>query len=225
MTDRLVTMLAAAGLLYAARRYFRDWGTTKAESGDALPGDELVRPPVLQATEGVWIDAPPEQVWPWLVQMGQDRGGLYSFEKIENLVGLRYRNADAVHPEWQQLAVGDAIRLVPRRWLGLTDGVTLRVADIAEGRAIVLRTDPAQGNWDLVWSFHLVPHGDDRCRLLIRSRLALRHPGEVMFGELIGPARALVTRGMLIGIKRRAERQRQAEAAAATAAARLHGVS
>ena len=177
MTDRLVRMLAATGLLYAARRYFRDWGTTKAEAGDAMPGDELVRPPMLQATEGVSIDAPAEQVWPWLVQMGQDRGGLYSFERIENLVGLQYRNADTVHPEWQHLAVGDTVRLVPTRWLGLSDGVTLRVVEIAQGSTIVLRADAARRAWDVVWSFHLVPHGDDRCRLLIRSRLALRHPG------------------------------------------------
>ncbi|KMO71404.1 SRPBCC family protein [Mycolicibacterium chlorophenolicum] len=225
MTDRLVTMLAAAGVLYAARRYFRDWGTTKAEAGASLPGDDLVRAPLLQATEGVSIDAPAEQVWPWLVQMGQDRGGLYSFEAMENLVGLHYRNADTVHPEWQHLTVGDTVRLVPRRWLGLTDGVALSVVDIVEGRTVVLRADSARRAWDVVWSFHLSPRGDDQCRLLIRSRLALRHPGEVVFAELFGPARALVTRGMLIGIKRRAERARQAEASAATASARLHGVS
>ncbi len=225
MTHRLVTTLAAAGVLYAARRYFRDWGTTESESCDALPGDELVRAPMLQATEGVSIDAPVEQVWPWLVQMGQDRGGLYSFERIENLVGLQYRNADAVHPEWQHLAVGDTVRLVPERWLGLADGVALRVVDIAAGSTVVLRADAARRAWEVVWSFHLVPRGDDRCRLLIRSRLALRHPGEVVFAEMCGPGRALVTRGMLIGIKRRAERQRQAEASAALASARLHGVS
>lgn len=223
MTDRVVKVLGAAALLYAARRYFRDWGTTKAESGGALPGDELVTPPVLQATEGVWIDASAEKVWPWLVQMGQNRGGLYSFEKVENMLGLQYRNADEVHPEWQQLAVGDTVRLVPRGWLGLTDGVTLRVAAIVEQRTIVLRGEPSRLPWDVVWSFHLIPHWDDRCRLLIRSRLALRHPGEVVAAELVGPARALITRGMLVGIKRRVESQVQAEASAATASARLHG--
>lgn len=225
MTDRLVGMLAVGGVLYAARRYFRDWGTTKAESRDALPGDELVRAPMLQATEGVSIDAPAGQVWPWLVQMGQNRGGLYSFERMENLVALQYRNADAVHPEWQHLAVGDTVRLVPKHWLGLAEGIALRVVEVVQGRTIVLRADSARRAWDVVWSFHLVPRGDDQCRLLVRSRLALRHPGEVVFAELLGPARALVTRGMLIGIKRRAERQRQAEASAATASARLHGVS
>lgn len=223
MADRLVKGLAAAGLLYAARRYFRDWGTTKAESGGALPGDELVREPVLQATEGIWIDAPVEKVWPWLLQMGQNRGGLYSYEKLENAVGLHYRNADELHPEWQHLEIGDMVRLVPKGWLGLREGVTLRVADIADQRTLVLRGEPSRLPWDVVWSFHLIPHWDDRCRLLIRSRLALRHPGEVATAELVGPARALITRGILVGVKRRVESALQAEAAAATASARLHG--
>ena len=223
MTDRVVKVLGGAALLYAARRYFRDWGTTKAESGGALPGDELVKAPVLRATEGIWIGASAEKVWPWLVQMGQNRGGLYSFEKVENMLGLQYRNADTVHPEWQNLAVGDTVRLVPRGWLGLPEGVTLRVAAVVEKRTVVLRGEPSRLPWDVVWSFHLIPHWDDRCRLLIRSRLALRHPGEVVAAELVGPARALITRGMLVGIKRRVESEVQAEASAATASARLHG--
>ena len=71
----------AVALLYAARRYYRNWGTTKEECQLWLPGDELVRRPAVQTTEGVWIDAPPKAIWPWLVQMGQDRGGLYSYER------------------------------------------------------------------------------------------------------------------------------------------------
>jgi hypothetical protein len=200
-----VKILASAALMYAARRYFRDWGTTKDESGGTLAGDELLSPPVLQATEAATIDAPAEQVWPWLVQMGQDRGGLYSFEFLENAVGLRYRNADRIHPEWQQLAVGETVRLVPKGWLGLSDGVEMTVVQIAAPSLIVLRAAPPGLPWEMVWSFHVLPHWEDRCRLLIRSRLALRHPGEVVLAEILGPARAFVTRGMLLGIKRRAQ--------------------
>ena len=87
MANTIVKAFATGALLYAARRYFRDWGTTKAESSGKMPGDELLSAPVLQATEAVWIDAGAESVWPWLVQMGQERGGLYSFEKLENAVG------------------------------------------------------------------------------------------------------------------------------------------
>lgn len=222
MANKMLKALAAGALLYAARRYFRDWGTTKAESSGKMPGDELLASPVLQATEAVWINAPAETVWPWLVQMGQNRGGLYSFEKLENALGLRYHSADRIHPEWQSIAVGDVVRLVPKGWLGLADGIELRVADLIDGQSIVLRGQP-QLPWDVMWSFHVVPHWDDRCRLLIRSRLALRHPAEMVVAELVGPARAFITRGILLGIKRRAEGQVQVEAAAATTAG-LHRV-
>lgn len=218
MTNDVLLAGAAGALLYAARRYFRDWGTTKFECGSPLPGDRLVRRPVLQATEAVTIDAPAEAVWPWLVQMGQDRGGLCSYEKLENTLALRYRNADRLHDEWQHLAEGDAVRLVPKGWLGVDDGIELRVTEIDEGRDIVLFGEPPGVPCTGVWSFHLMPRGADRCRLLIRSRLGLRHPGEVALAELFGPVRALLTRGMLLGIKRRAESHRQVEAAAAVGA-------
>ena len=119
-TTRAVT---AAALLYAARRFYRNWGTTKEECRMSLPGDKLVDPPAIQTTEGVWIDAPASAVWPWLVQMGQDRGGLYSYETLENLFGLRYHNADRIHPEWQRLARGDLVRLAPKGWMGIRGGI------------------------------------------------------------------------------------------------------
>ncbi|MBV5242527.1 SRPBCC family protein [Mycolicibacterium sp. PAM1] len=206
MTKRMIRAAVAAAALYGARRYFRDWGTTKGESASVLAGDELLGPPVLQATEGVSIDAPVDAVWPWVVQIGQDRGGLYSFETLENAAGLDYHNADAIHPEWQHLAVGDSVRLVPRKWFGLADGVEMTVARMTAPQSIVLRAAPPGLPWEMVWSFHLIPRVDDQCRLLIRSRLALRHPGEVVAAELVGPARAFVTRGILLGIKRRAEK-------------------
>jgi hypothetical protein len=205
MANKAIPFLAATALLYGARRYFGNWGTTKGESEGTLPGDDLVRPPVIQATEAVWIDAAVEQVWPWLVQMGQDRGGLYSYEKLENAFGLRYHNADRIHPEWQHLQVGETVRLVPEGWFGIADGVELTVAEISAPQSIVLQAGRSRLPRDIVWSFHLTPHGKDRSRLLIRSRLALRHPGEVVLAEVAGPARAIITRGMLIGIKRRAE--------------------
>ncbi|MEV3901514.1 SRPBCC family protein [Mycobacterium sp. NPDC050551] len=222
MTNRVGKGVVAVGLLYAARRYLRDWGTTKAEAGGPLPGDELVAAPSLTATEGVTINTSAASVWPWLMQLGQDRGGLYSFEKLENVVGLRYRNADRIHPEWQHLTIGDTVRLAPRGWFGLPAGVVFNVVGLDDQQSIILRDEPSQFLWDAVWSFHVVPRGEDRCRLLIRSRLALRHPGEVLKAEMLGPARAMITRGMLIGIKRRAEGDAQAEASAATASSHLH---
>lgn len=196
--------VAGAGLL-AARRYYRNWGTTKEECQTPLPGDDLVEEPAVQTTEGIWIDAPAAQVWPWLVQMGQDRGGMYSYEKLENLVGIKHHNADRIHPEWQHLAVGDVIRLAPRGWMGLREGVALPVVRLVEGESIVLRLQPPEVPMDGVWSFHVVPHWEDRSRLLVRTRARMRVPGEALGAEAAGPVMALMTRGMLLGIKRRAE--------------------
>ena len=197
-------MIASAGL-YAARRYYRDWGTTKDECETPLPGDELVEQPAAQTTEGVWIEACAADVWPWLVQMGQDRGGLYSYEKLENLVGMKHRNADRIHPEWQRLAVGDVVRVLPRGWMGLRDGVGLPVAQLIEGQSIVLRLQSPDLPLDGVWSFHLMARWEDRSRLLVRTRLGMRVPGEAIGAEAAGPVMSLMTRGMLLGIKRRVE--------------------
>lgn len=205
---RLIGSVAAGAGLVAARQFYRNWGTAKDECQTPLPGDELIGQPAVQTTEGVWIDAPAADVWPWLVQMGQDRGGLYSYEGLENLVGLKYRNADRIHPEWQHLEVGDVIRVVPRGWMGLSDGIALPVAQVTEGQSIVLRLQPPQLPWDGIWSFHVIPRWEDRCRLLVRSRSRMRAPGEVLGAEAGGPVLALMTRGMLLGIKRRVEANR-----------------
>ena len=193
--------VASAGL-YAARQYFRNWGTTKEECETPLPGDELVGQPAVQTTEGIWIEAPAAEVWPWLVQMGHDRAGMYSYEKLENLAGIKHRNADRIHPEWQQLAVGDEIRLIPRGWMGLSDGLAMPVAQLVEGETIVLQMRPPL---DGVWSFHVQPRWEDRCRLLVRTRMRTRVPGGAVGAEAVSPVMSLMTRGMLLGIKKRVE--------------------
>lgn len=203
-------MALAAGallLLYGARRYFGNWGTTKDESRMTLPGDELIRDPVVRATEGVWIERSVAEVWPWLAQMGQGRGGLYSYALLENSLGRRHRNADRIHSECQTLVLGDVVRLAPQGFMGMPDGVAFSVAEVIDEQAIVLHAGPPTFPWETVWSVHLIPRGDDRCRLLVRTRLALRHPGEVLLAEIAWPVTSLTTRGMLRGIRRRAQRQ------------------
>lgn len=202
---QLAVAAGAALLLTAARRYFRNWGTTKQECQTRLPGDELMHQPALKSTEGIWIERSAASVWPWLVQMGQDRGGLYSYGLLENSVGLHHRNADRIHAEWQHLTPGDTVRLSPRGWMGLREGIAFSVTEVIPERDIVLRVAPPRLPWETVWSFHLIPHWEDRCRLLIRTRVGLRHPGEVLLAEAAGPVTALMTRGMLRGIRRRAE--------------------
>lgn len=198
-----VAVLAAS--LFAARQFYRDWGTTKEECHLTLPGDQLVREPAVQRTEAIWIDAPASAIWPWLTQMGQDRGGFYSYEKLGNFAGLRIHNADSIHGAWQHLAAGDEVRLAPRGIGGLPGGLTLPVAEVIPDQAIVLGGSGQRLPWAAVWSFHIVPQWQDRCRLLVRTRMPMRHPGEVIGAELAGPLLALMTRGMLLGIKRRAE--------------------
>ncbi len=170
-----------------------------------LPGDTLVDDPATQTTEALCIDAPSSAVWPWLLQMGQDRGGFYGCEGLKNLAGLRHNDADRVHPEWQHLAVGDVVRVAPEGWMGLPDGVTLSVAEIVPEKYIVLNATRPDLRWNAVWSFHLQPHWEDRVRILTRARIALRHPGEVFALELARPLIALGTRGLLLGIKHRVE--------------------
>jgi hypothetical protein len=192
-------------VLYAGRQYFRNWGATKEETQMVLPGDELIEEPAVQTTEGEWINAPAARVWPWLLQLGQDRGGLYSYNLLENLVGLHIRNADGIHPVWARLAPGDSVRLVPKGWMGLRDGVTMTVAGVEPERLLVLRGSPLLSGGDAVWSFHIAPCGEDRCRLLVRRRTRVRRRRDLVEIELARPITALMTRGMLRGIKSRVQ--------------------
>ncbi|MGB9225399.1 SRPBCC family protein [Mycobacterium sp.] len=181
ITKRTSETAALLAVLYCARRYYRNWGATKAECQMRLPGDTLVSDPVIQTTEAVNIDAPASVVWPWLLQMG-------------------------LQPESQQLAVGDVIRPTPEGWLRLPTGMKLTIAEIVPEKYVVLDATQSNRRWNAVLSFHLQPHWEDRVRLLIRARIALRHPGEVFVMELARPLMALGARGLLLGIKRRAER-------------------
>ncbi len=206
VSKRITETSVALAALYAARKYYRDWGTTKAECQMRLPGDALVADPAIQTTEALYIDAQSAAVWPWLLQMGQDKAGFYGWDGLKSLAGLHHYDDDRVHPEWQQLAVGDLVRVAPKGRMGLPAGLTLSVAAIVPEKYIVLNTTGEDSRWNVVWSFHLQPHWEDRVRLLTRARIALRHPGEVFAMELARPIVAFSTRGLLLGIKHRVER-------------------
>lgn len=91
----------------------------------SLPGDELLPAPTVVSTQAITINAPAESIWPWLVQLGKDRGGLYSYTVIENLFGLGIHNTDRVIPELQNLAVGDRVPLSKQRFaVFVRDGTT-----------------------------------------------------------------------------------------------------
>lgn len=178
------------GALYCARRYYRNWGTTKAETQMRLPGDTLVGDPAIQVTEAVYIDAPVCAVWPQLQK---------------NPFGFP-NDTDQPQSAEGQLAVGDQLRLAPSGWMGLSGGVILTVVEVVPEQYVVFRAEQSHPSWDAVLSFHVQPHWEDRVRLLARARIALRHPGEVFAMELARPMIALGTRGWLLGTKRRAER-------------------
>jgi hypothetical protein len=193
-----------AGLL--AVRRARNWGALPVEVALPVPGDELVPEPATRATMGVDIDAPAGEVWRWLVQIGQDRGGLYSYDRLENLLGLGIDSADMVHERWQRLAVGDRVVLVPKGWGPLPEGYALTVARIEHPRLLVLRQAPPEHPWNAVWTFLIEPVDATCCRLLSRSRA--QRPGTAalrLATAAMAPITTIMTRRMLLGIKQRAE--------------------
>jgi hypothetical protein len=193
--------LAVAAALFAARYVLRNWGATKAESRAVLFGDENVPEPASVTTRAVTIDAPAAEVWRWLVQIGQDRGGMYSYEWLENLVGLDIHNTDQIRSEWQDLKPGDKVRLVRPGWLGMPEGYALTVQAVDPGRSLVLQVEP----WHAVWSFHVHPLGRYACRLISRGRAPRTEGLARLVDELGDPITLVMTRKMLLGIKQRAE--------------------
>lgn len=175
VTARVAAVIA---LLYAARRYYRNWGTTKEECRLWLLGDELIRQPSTRSIEGVWIDAPPSAVWPWLTE--------------------------ALRPDGD-LSAGDVVVVGPTDHVGWIDPPIMRVKQVVVRESIVLHGEPPDFPWDAVWSFHLQPRWEDRCRLLLRMRAQLRRPGDVLKVEIAGPATALTMRATLRAIKQKAE--------------------
>jgi hypothetical protein len=135
-----VTVIGGAAVvgLLMMRRWQLGWGTTGQEAGVPLPGDGLIANPGLTATRGITIGAPAGQVWPWIAQLGQGRGGFYSYDFLENLVGCDIHSADRIGSEWQEVEAGDQVRLAPQ--------VALGVALVERGKSLVLRGGVPVGN-------------------------------------------------------------------------------
>ncbi|MFI7542452.1 SRPBCC family protein [Actinoplanes sp. NPDC049599] len=189
--------LAAAVYAPALRRWYLTWGATAEEAEATLPGDELLPEPDMLSTRAVTIDAPPERVWPWLVQMGSGRGGAYTYDWIENLFGLGMHSADRILPEFQQLAVGDVLPMG-------NGGPGMRVAICDPERTLVFRSE--DGRW--VWIFSLAERSG-RTRLISRNRIAegaAASAARKLADRLImEPGSLVMERKMLIGIRDRAQ--------------------
>ncbi len=154
-----VTYVGVAAFSYPSHR---TWGSTREELVMPLPGDAEPRERAFELQHAVTINAPAEDVWAWLVQIGQDRAGFYSYDWLERVIGLGIRNVAEVRPEWQTLQAGDVIRATPANYLGgLVDEVAWTVSDITPERVLVL---------DNRGSFVLRQISDERTRFIIRSR-------------------------------------------------------
>ncbi len=196
----LGSALAAIVALLRAR-YLR-WGATDAEANMVLPGDELMAYADLTATRAVTVRASADAVWPWIVQLGQGRGGFYSYDFLENLVGCDIHSADRIVPEWQDVGVGDDVRLAPQ--------VGLVVAFLERGRSLVLRGGIPIGTtappYDFTWAFALRDEPDETTRLLVRERYVYTRPWARLLVEPTEVVSFMMSQKMLRGIKDRAER-------------------
>jgi hypothetical protein len=185
------------------RLWYAGWGATQAERRQPLPGDDLVSAPKLETTRAITIKAPPESIWPWLAQIGQGRAGLYSYQKLENMVGCQIENMAEICPELQDLAIGDKIRLGP-------DGFPYYVVGaIDPGRTLTLTNPPEDEMMASTWVFHLVAIEPNRTRLLARNRLAYEPTvmNLIIWRVITDPTFFVMERRMLIGIKDRVEAQ------------------
>jgi len=179
------------------RRWCLTWGARDDEVAAKLPGDELLPDAGLVTTRALTIDAPPSAIWPWLAQMGSGRGGAYTYDWIENLLGLNMHSADKILPQYQDITMGDELPMGSGR-----PGMTVEVLDPPRILAVRL----ADQNW--VWIFALVPEGEST-RLISRNRIAtsaLSPVGRLFYTVFMEPGSLVMERKMLLGIKQRAER-------------------
>jgi hypothetical protein len=197
----LTAALIGAGILVRERQLH--WGAAPAEVESELPGDDLLPDARLVATRAVSIDATPTEVWPWIAQLGQGRGGFYSYDALENLVGCEITSADRIEAQWQAVESGDEFRLHPDMPL------TVAIAD--PPGALVVQSEAAAGSenaevpYDFTWAFVLQPSGPHGSRLIIRERYAWTTPAMRPAMEVLTLISFVMTEKMLRGIRERAE--------------------
>lgn len=198
-------MWSTAAILvpFAAAHVLLPWytrrGTRENERDAPLPGDDIVPYPKTGYTMAMTFHAAPSEIWPWLVQMGQGRGGFYTHEWIENLLGADIHNADGVVSAWQQLEVGDTVRLTPDPYFG-QPGQFMTVADIQAEQALVFRQTLPNGS-PASWAFLLQREDHGRTRVVMRRRGG----DPTLFDRVMAPGYAFMDRGMLHGLRQRAE--------------------
>jgi hypothetical protein len=207
-TAAALTVAAAVGV-YAAviRPWMLAWGATSTERIGPLPGDDVVPDAGYVTTRAVTIDAPPDRVWPWLVQMGQDRAGFYTHNWVERLLQSGIPDVHAIHPEWQTLAVDDLMR-TNRDIGGKPLGWPVVMVD--PPRALVVRSESMPAG---TYAFVLQPIDLDHTRLIVRDRAAWRLREWPFAAVVYEPLHAYMETGLMRGLKQRAEQATSASTA------------
>jgi hypothetical protein len=221
--DNLGGALRIAGNLISqpvTRSHFRFWGATDEDRRRTLPGDERVPNPIVTTTLAITINAAASEVWLWVAQLGQERGGMYSYELLENLARCQMRNAERVVPAWE-MKVGDQMRMGPQGYpvnqvVALERGRWLLMAgaDLKTGIADPL-PQPGQTTYiNYAWVLYLDERPDGTTRLISRTRLAYAprtFAAKLMWEVFTDPIGCVMTRKLLLTIKQRAEQlKRQA---------------
>lgn len=212
----LWVIAASAGAVYTYVNMLRPrmlrWGLEPGEEDRLYDGDEYVEKPMMTSTRAITIFAGPDAIWPWLVQIGYRRGGFYSYDWLENLIGLDIQSANEIRPEWQRLAVGDSV--------SLSEVTHLKVARLEPERALVFYStmNPLTGEtlneaappdtpsmrWS--WAFLLDPLSAGRTRLIIRVRADYQPTWlKPAVYAALDPVHFLMEQKMLRTIKERAE--------------------
>jgi hypothetical protein len=195
--------VSGAGYVYLVRPRLLRWGASKEEAEAVLPGDELIPQARLVATHAVTIKAPPEKVWPWLVQIGHERGGMYSYDWLEHLAKPETPSADRILPEHQDLAIGDMVQLHANL-------PAFRVIDFEPTDRIIFLGDidvRPRIRLDYSWAFILHRTPENTTRLLVRSRIGWDKnlAKDFVYHALLEPASFIMERKMLLNVKRLAE--------------------
>lgn len=207
----LFGVIAALAVTYVIgwRPWLLAWGATGTEQSMVLPGDEIVSDAGATETRAITIDAPIAQVWPWVAQTGQDRGGFYSYDLVENMVGCEMPTVDYLRPEKQEWKLGDRLWMYPPEKAGGAGYATLRRYE--PGRVLGFATrmvgtsleQPENGSW----TFILSPIDAKSTRLIIRGRgTGLRSLLGLTFDRSIfEPMHFAMEKRQMIGIKQLAE--------------------
>ena len=194
----LISLTLVVLYWFPIRRWYRRWGATAADLTRKIPGDAGIVDPTYSTTLAVTVDARPEHIWPWLMQMGYQRGGLYSYDWLDRLFGFLDRpSANCILPQFQRLEVGDEIPI------GRGGGFPVKAMEA--NRSLVLGGE-SDGQFAWVWQFGLYPIEKDRTRLVSRNSARVQKTvSSWLFMRVLEPAAFIMTRRMLIGLKDRAE--------------------